>query len=461
MSFRRRLLGGLAAAALALTATAASAQSDWVHAYEAALEAAQTGDAVSAAEGQLAAAPGDRQARFALGTAKFFGAVEGFGQDMYRYGLKSDYTAQWLMFGGVPFVRLPVAENPSPEPVTYEKLRESLRKFVGALEAADAELAKVAPGATTLTLDLSRVRLDMNADGAAGAEEGIMPVLAAVLGGGRMAAGAAPSLIVDFDESDVLWLRAYAHLVVGMGDFLLGYDWKSAYDIAFYAMFPSGEFPDTPILPALRANERRLAALGDPQLPAGMSQWGDEYQEWIKTPEGARYAEAAQLRQASEWGGIADVIGFIHEIHWPVAEPDRLAAVHSHLKSMVALSRANWQSVQAETDANREWIPNLNQKGVLPGMTITQERILGWAQMLDQFDAILDGKLLIPHWRFTQGLNFKRLLLEPQVLDIVLLLQGSAAVPYLEDGETIDGATWGRISTLMEGNFMRYFLWIN
>ena len=94
-------------------------------------------------------------------------------------------------------------------------------------------------------------------------------------------------------------------------------------------------------------------------------------------------------------------------------------------------------------------------------MEVTQERIDGWNNFLDEFEAILQGKKLIPHWRFDEGINIYRFFHEPRTFDIVLLIQGSAALPYLEEGELTTGETWNRIETLLGGDFFRYFIWFN
>ena len=52
--------------------------------------------------------------------------------------------------------------------------------------------------------------------------------------------------------------------------------------------------------------------------------------------------------------------------------------------------------------------------------------------------------------------------LEPTTFDVVLLIQGSAAIPYLEDGVmTHSGVTWQRIGGLIGGNFIGYAIWFN
>ena len=59
------------------------------------------------------------------------------------------------------------------------------------------------------------------------------------------------------------------------------------------------------------------------------------------------------------------------------------------------------------------------------------------------------------------GVNLKRVFEEPTTFDLVLWLQGSAALPYIEDGPVADAATWESIATTMSGDFMTYFVWFN
>ena len=106
----------------------------------------------------------------------------------------------------------------------------------------------------------------------------------------------------------------------------------------------------------------------------------------------------------ADYGEITDFVVLIHEIRWPLIEPARLQAAHAHLKQAVAMSRASWKSILAETSDDREWIPGPQQKnGVVTSMSVRQATVDGWLHALDDFDAVLDGKRLLPHWRFSQG----------------------------------------------------------
>jgi hypothetical protein len=129
---------------------------------------------------------------------------------------------------------------------------------------------------------------------------------------------------------------------------------------------------------------------------------------------------------------------------------------------MVRLSRLSWQRIMAETDqGRREWIPNPRQTGVLPGMTVTESRVAAWLLVLDDLDALLKGRKLIPHWRFDKGINLRRLFLQPTTFDLVLLVQGSAAIPYLEKGELITADRLDDLTGRFDGEFWRYSIWFN
>ncbi len=66
---------------------------------------------------------------------------------------------------------------------------------------------------------------------------------------------------------------------------------------------------------------------------------------------------------------------------------------------------------------------------------------------LDESESLLTGKKLVPFWRSTtvevvagtaQGLNLQRVFNHPRRFDLVLPVQGTDAVPYLEPGELSD-----------------------
>jgi hypothetical protein len=50
---------------------------------------------------------------------------------------------------------------------------------------------------------------------------------------------------------------------------------------------------------------------------------------------------------------------------------------------------------------------------------------------------------------------------ESKNFDLVLLITGTDAVPYLEDGSVSSGAEWNNLMQVFRGNFLGYALWYN
>jgi hypothetical protein len=407
----------LAAATFAGSSGAAHAASALVEAVTAHLYAGETAAAAAAAEARLAETPGDDEARFALGAVQFIQAIESLGQAIHRYGIAGGGPQRSGIARMLPFFRIPVPANPAPEKIDYDALRAVLETLARDLARAEETLAGIGSVDLDLPLDIGRVRLDLNGDRSGDNEEALWSILQQVARLPQRQDDAADRLLTDFDGSDVPWLQGYCHLLMAISEFLLAHDWEAAFEATFHGVFPSAE------LPMSRAD-----------------------------------AEGKPL--AGEYGVLADLIAFVHLNHWPVAEPNRMRRVLAHLEAVPPLSRENWRRVLAETDRRNEWLPNPKQTSVL-GAPVTQEVIDGWLLFLDELEALLSGRKLLPHWRFDQGVNVRRIFEEPTTFDIVLLIQGSAAIPYLEDGEPTSPETWRGIVTLFRGNFIRYAIWFN
>ena len=366
---------------------------------------------------RLEAAPADDQARFALGATQFIIAVEHMAQSMYRHGLQ---PPRGLM-QQFPFFRFPVPPNPAPEKLDYGKMRAIFQAMVDDLGKTEATLAKITAADVKLPIAIGLARLDLNGDGKADEGETLWRVLDSSLGGGNIPAEAVDRFIITFDRADVAWLRGYTHLLRALLEFGLAHDWRMGFDASFHMLFPGAQLPNA-LLNTL------------PPRP----------DDWFDAPS------------------IADTIAFIHLMHWEVTEPERLKASLGHLESVVALSRESWGFILKETDDEAEWIPSPTQKNaVMPAATITQQTVDGWMVFLGEFEAILKGQKLIPHWRLAKGINFRRVFTEPAPFDPILWAQGSAALPYLEDGPMTDAETWGRIMMMFEGNFLGYAMWFN
>lgn len=418
-------------------------------AYAELLAKARIADAAALARDQLTKEPGDRQAAFALGAAQFLAAVEGLGQGFYRHGLTHPPAVQrifWEMPGlsDLPFLRLPVPENPKPEPFSVPVLRQILSAFDEDLGRAETTLAQVPKGPVRLPLDAAQIRLDLNNDGQAQDLETLTTVLYAISGIEPTDA----NLAIVFDESDVPWLRGYSHLLQGITDILLAHDWTEAVEQTFQSVFPRSQMASDAL------NRKPLPILKRLAGPEQVRDCGEEL-----PPYEACRAEYNFLDDAD----MGDLVAFVHLFHWPVVEPARLIAARQHFVEMIALSRENWALIRAETDDDHEWVPNTRQKGPFAELVVSDEVIGGWMEFLDQAEAVLDGRLLIPHWRFPadQGLNIRKMFEEPRPLDPILLITGSGAIPYIETGPTAPGSTMDTGIALIGGGLLAYLLWFN
>jgi hypothetical protein len=349
-------------------------------------------------------------AQLGLGVIRFMRAIEHLSQGLYTYGLKPPQSFM------APIVRLPVPENPNPQPITYADFRGLIQSYVTDLALAEATLADVEASDVQLVLDLKQLRYDGDGDGNVTDNERFIAVIQRV--SGMRDPNMPASLTFAFDAGDVLWLRAYCHVLMAFGELLLAYDWQESFDASFFHLFPAMESP---------------------------------FRDALAPPSGTMNDEIAP---------IADFVSFLH-IRWPVSEPERLATVRTHLKQMIALSRESWQAIEAETADDREWIPNARQTSPFATLQVDAERIAAWYQVLDEAEAVLDGEKHVPHWRFQQGVNLRRVFEEPQPFDLVLWLTGPAALPYLEDGPVTTPEDWARMTEAFGGRFGLFALWVN
>jgi hypothetical protein len=360
--------------------------------------------------------PKDDQARFGLGVLQFARAVEHLGQSLHRYGLRSERGQQL----GIPFLRLPVPPNPKPEVITYPAVRKIFQDLIDDLRKAEATLAEVRDEKVKLPLRVGLIRLDLAGDGKAG--DRFSTILSRYLGG-KEGAGKDADWLVAFDRGDVAWLRGYCHLLMALSEVALAHDGQELFDCTAHIFFAKVQTP-----------HKFLAALPDD--------------------------EGGPLD--IEGFNIADVIAFVHLIRMPVKEPDRMKAALTHLERMLALSKESWKYILAEGDDDHEWLPNPKQKGVL-GIPIRREMIDSWLEAVDESEAILAGKRLVPFWRGTEkrGVNLRRVFTEPRALDLVLWVQGTAATPYLEEGTLTKPEVWQRLLRVFGGEFIGFALWFN
>lgn len=415
---RRMMIGIMALAALVLCAVQAGAQ-DVAALFARHMESGRLAEAERDFTQLTARNPRDPGARMALGMIQFTRAIERLGQGLHRYGLAPPRQAF------IPILRLPVPENPRPEKLDYDKLRAVYLTFLADLTQAEATLAAMPEGEAKLPIDVLKIRFDFKGDGQAGPEESLIAIMQRMTTmPGRPAAAITPDMKweVAFDRADATWLRGYCNVMSAFLEFVLAHDWRDSFAAAGHLFFAGARDPANPA----HATAEATAMLG------------------------------------RDSGTVADAVAMIHLIRWPLVEAARMAKARQHLKQVVALSRQNWREILAETDDDREWLPGPQQKnGAITALRVTQERVDGWMMALDEFEAVLDGKKLLPHWRYAKGVDFRAFFEQPTPFDLVLWFTGHAAVPYLKDGEVLSQARVREIQAMFGGNFAGYAFWFN
>jgi hypothetical protein len=369
-----------------------------------------------------AAAPGDPASAYAAGAGEFFTALETLASGLHRHGFESPQSFM------LPLMRLPVPDNPNPEPLTYEEFRAILVAFHDRLEKSAATLGSVPAGADIgMVVDLTHAGIDLNEDGTIAPEESFAAIMASLSHGSIDTSDTAPSLTFRFDRADGYWLQGYAEFLMAQADFWLAHDFRSTFDGSFHMLFPRAKLPLQDIL--------------------------------VPPP-----SEMGSNMFSSEWR-IADFISMVHLINWPVVEPERRKAARRELLEMIRLSREDWKAIRAETDNDREWLPGPQQKGVNPltGLEVSEEQVQAWLATLTMAEDLLEGRVLLPHFRITgKGINMKRFFDEPKPFDLVLSITGPGIAPYLESGKILTSDDFDQIQREFGGGgFLTFALWFN
>lgn len=361
--------------------------------------------------------PRTDEERFSLAVTQVLDGLENFAQGFNELGMRQDSPLAFL-----PFFRvvIPVAERapgagpPTATPAATAKVFGSLR---ASLRAANETLQKIEGDDFGVPINLTRVRLDFNGDGAAGDEELLLLSLQALMGARRPPAPGDEGLVVRFDAADAIWLRGYTHFLSGFLDILLAYDWRPVWDQCAHTLFYA---PDP--------------------YP--------ELQRWVRNEPGP-----------GQW---VDLIAALHDMRLELKDKKAWPRARDGFRGMIADSRRCWSRVLDETDDEREWLPSPAQTGPR-GTTISQEQIDGWLAVLDELEAITRGEKLLPHWRGRPGtgINLERFVDSPPPLDLVLWIQGSALVPYLEEGPVSDDGTWDRLIAPFGPGFLQFAIWSN
>ncbi len=366
-------------------------------------------EGIASLEAHLKLEPKDDTARFGLGAIQFVSAVQRLGQKMAVYGPRPRFD-----FSGRPAI----ADVPAPaEPLTYARLREINQEWLDDLAKIVATLAKITSEEIKLPLHVGRVTMNLGT-----AETRSLTLLPVMRQFQLTRNGREADFVIVFDRADVDWMRGYCHLLSALSEIMLAYDGQGLFDVAAHRLFQHAVVPHPFLLEPNRS-------------PNG---------GWFQFEE------------------IADAVAIIHMLRFPLVEPKRMPVALAHIEQTLSLSRQMWKRIQAETDNDREWIPGPKQTGAI-NVGVTQEMLDNWMLALLETEQIVQGKKLLPFWRGkpTRGVNLRKAFLEPRQLDIVLWVQGTAATPYLEEGELTKPDTWQQINRAFGGQFVGFGMWFN
>lgn len=371
----------------------------------------------------LSAGPADTEpdAIFARATIEMLAAVETLGRDFYVLGLQFDAGRSLP----IPFLRMRIPAHPDPKPATAADVRRALNAFHVRLADIDTRLASIEGREFTVILPLGAAGFDFVGNDEPADRVAFGPFFSGIATRGEAADAAVTNeLVVAFDQTDALWIRAYTNLLRGLADIFLAHDGGDLFEATGHLYFSRA---DTAFTRALAEH-----ATDGPQRNGDIA-------------------------------NIADIIATIHGVDLAVVEPTRLARVRVEWLEMIRLSRATLASAAAETDDDREWLPSPTQTSAF-NLRLSAEQTTAWLGVLSEFEALLMGEKLLPHWRFPKenfGLNLRRLFEESRRTDLISLLQGADAVPYLESGDTTSQRAWRELMAVFGGNFLGYALWIN
>lgn len=365
-----------------------------------------------ATEAQLAGiidpTPSDR---FALGGVRFLGAVETALQTRYRTGMVGDL----VMLTGIPFLRLPIPENPSPDPFDPIVIEEMFSQIINDMEGALTTLDHISDDdAVSVHFDTSDLWFDIDANGQRDVGEEVFGVLATMLG---VQTEIASPLVIQFDTADAAWLSAYAHLLSGVSEVVLAFQ------------------PAEPVR-AVLASVDQISAISPP------------------VPDDIGYDD--------EFGTYADLIAILVAVIEQQPLPERTQAARTHFLEMVADNRVFWKRVARENDNEAEWIPNKSQTSALP-IEFPADTGRRWLAVLSEAEDLLNGHLLIPHWRLgdAAGINLALLMDNPPPVDIVGFVQGMSLLPYVEQGPLIEGQSLRLFSEMVGGDAGLFMVLLN
>ena len=455
--------------------------------------------------------PNDVEAVFATGTLQFFKAFANFQQGLYEHTgeVRVSNTRIPLLGWRIPFAgamtqTMVVPPNPNARPMTYTVLRKIMERFYDDVSVAEKTLARVGNRHVKLPVQVFKISFDLNHDNQITEDEKIIPALL----GMRQGRVRTRALTVDeivFDTADASWLRGYSNLFMASANLFLAFDFEKTYEATAHNIYgynathlgrnlekqqKLGRGRET-IQAEIDVVEAKKKALVRPTaLYRKRTELRKKIRDLQKTPETEEERNDLQTelngvsaeirkyslelnklnqerkrliteRDGSQFGTLLDLVALVHSISWPVIEPERFQSIRKHLLRVFELNKATWELVRQETDDDGEWLPNPTQTSSFGGRRISDSVINSWLATTELGEQLLNGEKLLPHPRFKMGFNLKKFFETAERLDVVLLITGHDAVPYLEKGEIVDHNAWRTITSPMGRNMLMYAVWFN
>lgn len=366
-----------------------------------------------ATEASLAALPAPTASdQFALGGVRFLAAIETALQTRYRTGLSTTLTE----LSDIPILRLPIPENPMPETFTGAMIEQMFAQISTDMAGSIGALAAISDdSAVVVTINTADIWFDINMSGNREAGEGLIAVAGLTLNNG-LEPQSKP--VIRFDTADAAWLSAYAHLLAGISEVVL-------------------TFGPAETIDKIRNSITDLAALNA-----------------LGAPKDYGYD--------AEFGSYVDIAAMI--LGALEGQPDiaHSRAAHAHFLAMIADNRVFWDRVAQESDNNAEWIPNKRQVSALP-INFPPDTGPTWQLVLAEANAVLNGDLLIPHWRMGNGagIDLAALMENPPNVDLIGMIQGVDLIPYARAGRLIEGRSLTRFEQLLQGDAGLFMVILN